>query len=79
MTDYEAKIQSEYSMFQIDHRPESPMLVSFLFIGLQAELTKAEATLRGVLQEQHDGVTPTLVDSVMELVMCVDDAIEEAK
>ena len=53
--------------------------MSFLFLGLQAELTKAEATLRRVLQEQHDGVTPTLVDSVMELVMCVDDAIEEAK
>ena len=40
-------------------------------------MTKVEATLKRVLQEQHDGVTPALVDSVMELVLSFDDAIEK--
>ena len=78
VTDYEAKIESEYSILQVNHGPRILMRVSFLFLGLQTELTKAETTLRRVLQEQHDGVTPTLVDSVMELVMSVNDAVEEA-
>ena len=46
--------------------------------GLQADLAKAEAALKIVLQDQGAGINPSFVELVMRLITNINETIEKA-